>query len=1259
MPAAAPAANTKKPAMPPPSKDDKAAGGKVGGVKGATPAGPQANAARPGRVGKGAQDKVAAARAGNTADAGGGDRTASASQQRFDRMAVRAKLAVSEPGDAVEREADAVAAKVMRMTEPAKASAASEAAIDPPPKGPAAALATPGAAQGIRRTACPCCDGQAIGPATPGAARDIRRREAAPGSPAGGAQAGADPSGGTHELISRLGPGEPLDGDTLTYFEPRMGCTLAAVRIHTDPAAAQSAAQIRARAFTYGHHIAFASGEYQPQSASGKRLIAHELAHVVQQRGTPAGSSPTIQRQPAEPEPFRLDAPDPAAPVSWAEPRAPEPENVSWGELPPAPDVAEGPVCRPEADLVCGREGDPEPLGPAIEFEDVVFAANADYLDWLLRREVRLFGLDETAKLVDRFLRKYAVLPTPVMSAAASNQATSDMARALRGLQERLWGEIPLAVYDAFHRVKQEVSTYLTTYERAAEATLLTLLARSEARVDAERIRYGLQSKEDILHYWSPLRLDAEMRKDPMPEDAVPALKELAAAAGILWGLKLQLELTRAQTTTLRLQSAATILGTHDIGAFQAAYVTYSEQTEHIVDKARLYEFQKAELTERYPVLAAYESDNAKLQLLASGAPVKVLVELHDKMYKILTNIASVREEVNDHDVNIWKLPRLISATNLSLGIQADSLEDALIKQKVQDENDEGFWTSIGLAVAQVVLVLLAPVTGGLTLIPAAAISAGMLVKSVGEYRQQSALAGTDFDRALAIAAEEPSLFWVAMDVVLFIPDAFAALKAFRTIKTLLAEYRAAKSVDEAAEVLGRLERAAAADGGETFAQRMVGGAQAGRHTGLQNLFSAADAEALEAAGEAAARAVTGPVLFERMTVAGTLKITEGGHMVLCSSPCRWLRDLFATALTQSADLEARLARIEQEVQWALARADHASVAALGIQTQTLMRDLVKETVGDLPLNRAQLTVLKDIESVLDSRGLDWTDLGFRDRSELVEVLNTPGRADDVLARLRQRAETAGPRAPAVADAQTRVTSRTIAVERDIDELIEPARPRMDAPPPSVTEPEDLVLWEQYNAYFDERVASMRTDLQRLGWTERMPPHGFDRFRQVYTEHPELLDALRGRLAQGRTGKVLDDITSGTAAQNLGISKVENPVPGEVVYADFVVQRAKGGYSAISNKSRVIAESTTWDELWRIVRNDIREGLEKYYGPRYVRRPGLDVTGERIRIDELVLNYDLNQVPERFRKRMRKMAEAYENVDVKIGFFNETAGTAL
>jgi hypothetical protein len=268
--------------------------------------------------------------------------------------------------------------------------------------------------------------------------------------------------------------------------------------------------------------------------------------------------------------------------------------------------VAEGAVCRPEADLVCEREGDPEPLGPSIEFEDVVFAANADYLDWLLHREVRLFGLDETARLVDRFLRKYAVVPAPLMSWATSSQATSRMAEALRGLQERLWGDIPLAVYDAFHRVKQEVSTYLTNYGRAAEANLLTLLARSEARVDAERIRYGLQSKEDILHYWSPLRLDAEMRKNPTPEDVVPALKE-HTAAGILYKLKTQLELTRLQTTTVRGRSVSTMLLTRDIGTWQSAYISYSEQTTHIVDEARLYEFQKAELTERYPVLAAYE----------------------------------------------------------------------------------------------------------------------------------------------------------------------------------------------------------------------------------------------------------------------------------------------------------------------------------------------------------------------------------------------------------------------------------------------------------------------------------------------------------------------------------------------------------------------------------------------------------------------------------------------------------------------------
>ncbi len=80
-------------------------------------------------------------------------------------------------------------------------------------------------------------------------------------------------------------PGEPLAADLRSRFEPRYQQDFSNVRVHTDARAAESARSINARAYTVGQHIAFDRGEYQPGTAAGQRLIAHELAHTVQQSG--------------------------------------------------------------------------------------------------------------------------------------------------------------------------------------------------------------------------------------------------------------------------------------------------------------------------------------------------------------------------------------------------------------------------------------------------------------------------------------------------------------------------------------------------------------------------------------------------------------------------------------------------------------------------------------------------------------------------------------------------------------------------------------------------------------------------------------------------------------------------------------------------------------------------------------------------------------------------------------------------------------
>lgn len=102
-------------------------------------------------------------------------------------------------------------------------------------------------------------------------------------------------------------PGEPLPGATRTLFEPRFGHDFGRVRIHHDALAARSAREVDAHAYTVGRDVVFGHGQYAPDSRPGRELIAHELAHVVQQGGTgtvtraqPSGASahpPTLQRR--------------------------------------------------------------------------------------------------------------------------------------------------------------------------------------------------------------------------------------------------------------------------------------------------------------------------------------------------------------------------------------------------------------------------------------------------------------------------------------------------------------------------------------------------------------------------------------------------------------------------------------------------------------------------------------------------------------------------------------------------------------------------------------------------------------------------------------------------------------------------------------------------------------------------------------------------------------------------------------------------
>lgn len=103
------------------------------------------------------------------------------------------------------------------------------------------------------------------------------------------------PSDGSLSSVQHVlaSPGRPLDASTREFFAARFGHDFGEVRIHDDATAAASARGVRALAYTVGKDVVFGAGQYSPGTKSGRHLLAHELTHVIQQRG---GSALNIQR---------------------------------------------------------------------------------------------------------------------------------------------------------------------------------------------------------------------------------------------------------------------------------------------------------------------------------------------------------------------------------------------------------------------------------------------------------------------------------------------------------------------------------------------------------------------------------------------------------------------------------------------------------------------------------------------------------------------------------------------------------------------------------------------------------------------------------------------------------------------------------------------------------------------------------------------------------------------------------------------------
>ena len=170
---------------------------------------------------------------------------------------IQRKLVVGQANDPLEHEGDRVAEQVVQMSTPPLTT------ITAPPQ--------------ISRKCSTCEDEDK---------KALQTKSAGPERPIAGVPSIV------HEVLRS--PGQPLEPAMRTFMEARSGHDFGRVRVHMDSRANASASAVAARAYTVGHHVVFGEGQFAPGTAEGRRLIAHELMHVMQQRESTVGLSPKL-----------------------------------------------------------------------------------------------------------------------------------------------------------------------------------------------------------------------------------------------------------------------------------------------------------------------------------------------------------------------------------------------------------------------------------------------------------------------------------------------------------------------------------------------------------------------------------------------------------------------------------------------------------------------------------------------------------------------------------------------------------------------------------------------------------------------------------------------------------------------------------------------------------------------------------------------------------------------------------------------------
>jgi hypothetical protein len=645
----------------------------------------------------------------------------------------------------------------------------------------------------------------------PRTTRDLVGRWAGPKAPA------EEPAAAFAAATSSGGGAVPYAEAMASYFGSDFGDVVAYTGKSDELAA------MDAEAVTDGLAIAFASTEPSPA------LVAHELTHVVQQRraGGAMLAASGATSDPSDDAEREADAV--AAHVA------------RHGPVGPAPRIAASPrahLSRQRADASPAPPTDagvaPEPAtsGPTIELEPYVFSTDAAQVRWQLERAVASLGAPALDLIVGglRGLVHYTGRfdPAPLPGGGDAEHQ--------RGLDRHRDELAILAVVEREARTfRGEVTRFTEAFEAQALAGARELLTESEQRVDGEMARYGVepgpqgrfvfsndaehvenraqmqhaageivasdaalrrmrQRREDVI------RADPAMRPDISCGGHHAPLRDVLADPGVVESLE-----TRQQRDDL-------------VHALDAAIAAGERQHGQRIARAE----------RDFPVIAQYTSgEEVDLDGLRDLARAPSAQSIGGDALGKLSSIRRVRADLADPEtLRIWELPTIVQLTVRAQGIEPDTWQHGQIEWEAQWRRTEEEARERALAVIAISLAIVSGVgvfalgAASTVVLAAEGIALGLdlylLTESVQAFEQAHALADTDYDHARLLSAEEPSLFWLAVDLLGTLAGAASARQAFGDFVTARRQFLAARTVADSRAQLDALRhrvRAAQLDG--------------------------------------------------------------------------------------------------------------------------------------------------------------------------------------------------------------------------------------------------------------------------------------------------------------------------------------------------------------------------------------------------------------------------------------------------------------